>query len=613
MSVILQIFLSFILISQNKIFILPILLIILTINKFKIIWLIIILVFFLIRLQFPILNPNLSKPFIVINHQNNHLVLRQGFNHYSGFYEQPLELGSKVLIKGDFNLSKSSKFFNYQQINHQFSGLKIENIKVLSSRTWLSPFLSFTSGRDLIHRLFFHQSIDTESQLLTLLVSTGVLLSSLIHALKSIINLFFTKSKTTIIILILLLMMVLISGLKFVLIRLLVREVLSTSKIRTTKRTFLEMIIILFCYPYSYTQLAFIIPYYFRISSFLLENNKHQELKKSFLFIILQLTLTFKVSLIQSFLFRYLRNFSYVLIILNVFKINMTHFNDFLLKLEKFDFIISGRMPWQLTFLIFILFIFKVTEKVRISYLVIFLISFYVISQYNSLTKVIFVDVGQGDSTLLIAPFKQETILIDTGKKSEYNSLKTTLNQYGIKVIDYLIITHPDNDHNGNIENLMRDFKINNLIQEKNSKLNQKYFSLSELLPNLQSEDSNDQSLILKVDLIDYSFLFTGDISKEVERLILEEYPFLEVDVLKLGHHGSRTSSDEYFLKRMNPTITIISSDPSVYNHPHLETLNTLLRYQIMNLKTYEESNIVFNFSRYFNWVSTSNRILVLK
>lgn len=226
----------------------------------------------------------------------------------------------------------------------------------------------------------------------------------------------------------------------------------------------------------------------------------------------------------------------------------------------------------------------------------------------NPIKHVTFVDVGQGDATLISN--LNYKILIDTGSAYNYHKLKKTLYEEGVYTLDYLLISHNDEDHCGNVDNLFNDFKVKNIIYEKGD------IAYKDLYFNCLDvgifDNDNDNSVVYYLDINDYSFLFTGDISKNVERLIVNRYAIDKVNCLKVSHHGSATGTSSYFVGKILPDYAIISTNGK-YNHPHKETLDTLNSYLVDILITKELGNIKFNFIGNLKYLSYKNQIIVLK
>ena len=226
----------------------------------------------------------------------------------------------------------------------------------------------------------------------------------------------------------------------------------------------------------------------------------------------------------------------------------------------------------------------------------------------NPIKHVTFVDVGQGDATL-ISNINYK-ILIDTGSAYNYHKLKKTLYEEGVYTLDYLLISHNDEDHCGNVDNLMRDFKIEKIVYDKyDIAYKDLYFNCLDVGV---FDNDNDNSVVYYLDFNDYSFLFTGDISKNVERLIANRYVLDKVNCLKVSHHGSATGTSSYFVGKILPDYAIISTNGK-YNHPHNETLDTLNSYLVDILITKELGNIRFNFIGNLKYLSYKNQIIVLK
>ena len=234
---------------------------------------------------------------------------------------------------------------------------------------------------------------------------------------------------------------------------------------------------------------------------------------------------------------------------------------------------------------------------------------------------VTFLDVGQGDSNVIVMP-GGKTILIDTAGsynmngKIVNNRLIPYLNSIGINKIDYLILTHGDFDHMGDSIYLINNYKVKNVVlnnddfneletnlinELKNKKI--KYYQNVEKIPisnniitilNTEEYDNeNDNSNVIYIELNNYKFMFMGDAGVDKEKDILERYNISNIDVLKVGHHGSKTSSSKSFINKINPKYSIISvGKNNRYGHPNIEVLNNLDHSKIY--RTDEDGSIMF-------------------
>ena len=208
-----------------------------------------------------------------------------------------------------------------------------------------------------------------------------------------------------------------------------------------------------------------------------------------------------------------------------------------------------------------------------------------------------FINVGQGDSTLIVN--KGKSYLIDTGGVNSVDLALETLIPYfkknGIYKLDAVFITHHDYDHYGALESLKEHFYIGEIIEENNFKVKSftdiKFFNLNTYSSMWKEE--NDYSLVLYTSINNKGIMLMGDAPKNIEKKIVKDYPELKVDILKLGHHGSSTSSSYEFLNTYKPKISIISCGlKNKYNHPNKEVVVRLEKLNLSYRRTDEEGTI---------------------
>jgi competence protein ComEC len=236
------------------------------------------------------------------------------------------------------------------------------------------------------------------------------------------------------------------------------------------------------------------------------------------------------------------------------------------------------------------------------------------------------VDVGQGDSTVIQSLFNQEVYVIDTGGRLSFEqeewqqrtyragaeyTLLPFLKGEGVRQIDGLFLTHGDADHLGDAAKVIEKIPVKWVYIGKGSLQHPSIQRLAKQLPKrtkirevemnevigkrlpLQvlapkyGKGENEDSLVLTTTIRDMRFLMTGDLGKDGERKLLKDYPNLTVDVMKLGHHGSKTSTDNQFIKKIQLKQGIISSGKNNrFNHPHPEVLETLAENQVRVFRT---------------------------
>ena len=188
--------------------------------------------------------------------------------------------------------------------------------------------------------------------------------------------------------------------------------------------------------------------------------------------------------------------------------------------------------------------------------------------------QIYFLDLPVGDSTLIVKAFNSANILIDTGEDIN-NDLDLFLKKKGIKRLDFVIISHSDSDHNGRLHALIKDFKIKNIVissydtitekicqdalyngniikVKKGSSITYKNINFQVLSPSKKHTSPNNDSIVMKVNIFDKTILMTGDMEKEIENELLKEYKEIVVDIYKVPHHGSYTSSTTDFLNKLN-------------------------------------------------------------
>ena len=278
-------------------------------------------------------------------------------------------------------------------------------------------------------------------------------------------------------------------------------------------------------------------------------------------------------------------------------------------------FINVPKMPFFVAIILFILLLLAKNNK-KYLYVILFILGFIkLLPLINSSYEVYFLDINQGDSAIIITPHKRDVIMIDTGGKIAYevedwkkgnktynlsdNTIKF-LKSKGITTIDYLITTHGDYDHLGEAINIVNKLNVKNVIfnndshntlelelidvlNDKNIKYYQNIKTLNitsntiYFLNDYLYDNENDNSNVLYLSIYDKNFLFMGDAGINVEEDLINKYNLENITVLKVGHHGSKTSSSKNFIDYVNPLISVISvGRNNRYNHPSVEVLTNL-------------------------------------
>lgn len=574
------------------------------------------------------------------------------------FFKEKVNIGSSVIVKGKLVSPKNNTvpyLFNYKKYLYNkrvYYTLKIDSIKILNENS--NPFIKL-KNRVIKHVNNYKDSTYLYAFILgkTELISDEVLtsyrengishlfaLSGLHVSIFSSILLFILKKLrfkeilNYVLIFIFLLLFSFITGFSPSILRAtLLFFLLGINKvfylnIRTLDILYLVFIILVIINPFIIYNLSFILS--FTAAFFLIFSSDLLKGKNYFVSL-------FKVSLLSYFaslpLSIYYFGYTNLLgVILNLVFVPLVSFVVFPLTLltfiiskfysilnittnlleslsllfNKFKIIIYFpriNLIFVFIYLSILMLYIKFKKKICL-YLIIVLLIFFKIRPYmDNNTYIYYIDVGQGDSILVVTPHLNKTILIDTGgivsfnKNYKSNIVKNKtipfFRRIGINKVDYLFLTHGDYDHAGEANELLNNFcvkkvfinkgNINNIEKKINNKevLTLKNFVIDNIkvnsLNNNVFNNENDDSTILLFNIYDYKFLFMGDASIKTEEYLLNNYILPNVDILKVGHHGSYTSTSTDFINVIKPKYSVISvGENNMYKHPNKSVLDIL-------------------------------------
>ncbi len=295
----------------------------------------------------------------------------------------------------------------------------------------------------------------------------------------------------------------------------------------------------------------------------------------------------------------------------NIFNLLIILMESISLKLSNINLVIY--FPHINLFIVYLYYLFLIisfkVNKKGIIFLIIILFYSYIKPYLITYTRVYYLDVSQGDSILIVTKHLNSVILIDTGGivgstyKIYEEKLIPLFRNLGIKKINYLVLTHGDYDHIGEANGLIKNFKVNNIVfnngdfndlekeviktaKEKNipyfNNINKININESTLyfLNDKEFDNENDNSSVIYLKIDNKKFLFMGDASTKTESYLLDTYSLENIDILKVGHHGSKTSSSTEFLSEIKPSVSIISSGlNNKFGHPHKEVVDSLKLY----------------------------------
>lgn len=373
-------------------------------------------------------------------------------------------------------------------------------------------------------------------------------------------------------------------------------------------------ILMLIINPYIIYSLSFIFSYFIYFIILLLNKNKYFNLIVFFgslpIILMIQyrinvLSIVLTVILVPLIKILYFSLWLYVLfgsIFKEMVSIVIYFLNNIIVFCDDFSFYINFSKPTLFFMLAYYFIYFQIILQLNIKrkatrsilMLVSLIIMFYMRPYYNMVGRVVMIDVGQGDCFLIQQPFNQGNILIDTGGLMNRDLASDTLIPYlhslGIFELDYVFISHDDFDHCGSYDSLAKQIKIKNTVTTYHQNIDIGRIKIEMLNALINSDDKNDQSLVIKATINNLDYLFMGDASVKVEKALLEQYPDLKADVLKVSHHGSNTGTSAQFLDAINAKIALISCGKNNrYNHPHDEIITRLKDY---GLKIYRSDTM---------------------
>ena len=584
-------------------------------------------------------------------------------------FEQNLKLGLKVEIRGEIKYPSSNTIpntFNYQEYlynNKIYTIFNASDIKLLNNKisilfqlknSFRKKVAKFKNVKDYMYAFILGDKSYIDTNIYSsfkdcgtthLFAVSGMHVSFLVLALKTILSKMKIKEqKINIICILFLIFYMFLIGFSASVVRasMLTILLLINKKINLNLPS-LNILYILFLFliiinPFYIYDLGFI--YSFTTSFGLMLFSKKitgNYLKKLFLVSFIAFICSLPITLSNFYEFNILTIINNIIIVplvsLILFPLTIV---VFLLPFLEPILFLGFQILEQLSLILSSLSINIVVPKIHFIFYVLYYLIIYLIYKYNykftivlillifgyKLTPLLdsnayayFIDVGQGDSTLLLSKNRHDVILVDTGGTIEYEketwqirnktfslgiNIITFLKSLGIDTIDLLICTHGDFDHLGYGKDILNEIKIKSIMLNNNVLNNQeqnllnnikilkkdKYETSNLKIYNLNDrveDDENNSSLVLYTILNNNNFLLMGDAPKEIEQNILTKYQLPNIDVLKVGHHGSKTSSSKNFITTTNPKYAIFSvGKNNRYGHPHQEVLDNF-----KNLKIY--------------------------
>lgn len=630
-------------------------------NKKAIVFFIVIFTSFSLKNNISIQTPkNESYTGIILNKKNSYFIFYNGLEKfYINSYDNDLKTYDIVKIKGlikeyYFTTLESDFDFNSylknQNINRQ---IVVEDIEVKYSffinfdgyKEKVINRFSSESSKEFASAILFNEVYNSKEikykfknlKMANLFALSGIFISIIFKFVEFLLSKFIDEKKYKWLSLLVVFPILLISITSFTTRRIIYFKVfqnvnnykLKNKLSRLTLVSFIG-IFVLFFNPYKIFSLSFYIPFlinfmfiFLNFAQLRIKTLKRKFYSKIFIFlIILPFTITFTnsfniISYIVSILLIPIFTFIYIILFLAFYGIYFSFFDNIIdtfynffkrlnFKYFEINFPILNTFYICIYFVLLVLFFYFYEIRNRKTYrnvIKIFsVVLFLEIFPYNIFySEVSFINVGQGDSTFI--SYKGENYLIDTGgltyKDVASDVLIPYLRSKKIYKIDYVFITHNDFDHSGALNSLKTNFIIKNVIANDydisilNTKL--KFEDLN--VYKTKFSDENDKSMVLKFKISNKTYLLMGDASRTIEEMILNDNIDIKIDYLKVGHHGSNSSSSEKFISYLDCKEAIISCGyNNKYKHPSDSVIDILNKYDISIRRTDIEGTISYKY-----------------
>lgn len=545
---------------------------------------------------------------------------------YTIFDTTAFNLLDKVCLEGSLSPNKTRSNFHQDPIENfvlraNIAGvLKVSKINEITRSNHLKTriFQQLTAANhQLLLSLFYGWPTPLQSSIASLLIVSAMVYQSLFALIKTILRFFFFEKTTNWIMLCFLLLIALFWSTSFIWWRIALTSLMPSFFKDRKSAPILGYAVCLLLFPNFYNHLSFVLPILF---SYLHKTKLLTGLNRFFMMLIIQQATFYTSNLLFTIFYPIIKIIittmvAHGLLVLPFqtyhqsfetiwYKLNQFHVHDFM-----FAFLIRGKLSVWVLLIALIVLIYQHHALNNKKLQLFFCWSLPLLSLLcNPFSQTTFFNVGQGDAALIQLPFKQGNIMIDVARASNYPMLKRSLFAKGIKRLDAIILSHLDSDHAGGLDKFFNDFKVAQVIIDKKDIIVSS-LEVVALLKDYQGNHENDNSVLSYFNLSGLSYLFLGDLYQSGEQELVRNYPKLPVDIIKIAHHGSKTSSDPVLFSNYQPVLAIISADPTLYNHPSDITLKNLSDFRIHTLFTYRDGDILVLSLKDIHFLATSNHL----
>ena len=536
-----------------------------------------------------------------------YLIVSDGLSRVMVYYQGEAGLDDVIIIDQDIEPVAGndnfdvSTFSSWAKGNNIIGQLNLNHYQLDRQSSSLRNLIyqrNLTQERSWINELLFGNGMDVDSDYRYLIVQSGLHISFLAAFIKRLVSYFFYQDKAALLTIAVMTLLAIVFHFPFAYLRVLIS--LCAGYLITDQRNCLAAQIIVLCLlkPYYVCSLSFLIPIGLKLIQ-VFSQYRHNLVNRTYL-ILIQLGFYGYANLFSILffpLFSRLAGCLYLaalLFCLSPLNIDLSSLMLGYLKLAESMpvFNLTGKPAFPvLVGCLILLFRYLASHK-RLNMVFIFLLlvlnagrrllcPFYVITQ---------LDVGQGDCCLITMPFSCHGLLIDAAGNLYRDLTDDIILPYlysqAVRSAD-IIITHDDYDHCGSLERLQEVFKVRHVYRYKQEVISCGALDVWDPLYDRQYEDPNDNSLISYFAIDDFRFLYLGDVSARVESDLVDRWEDLQVDILKISHHGSISATSEKLLGAYDPAIALISAGKNnYYDHPHLKVLERLAGYQVRVFST---------------------------
>ena len=536
-------------------------------------------IFLLLFLVFSInINSSDIKYGYVNKIRNNYFQLTNGLYQLVVYGDSSnVNLYDKVIINTDYKPITSNtnfevaNYYDYCRGNNIIGTLTIKDVQVIP--TFLKTIKT---------------TIDSD---LYLYSSTAIKLSLILSLFKMILKKFFYRSTVNKMVLFLSILLSYNCGFDYGCIRIMIISLLNCLDLDNKNKTAIYIIILAYYRPYYICSLAFLLPVSYRLINCLTE--KRSFFVNLLVCLIIQLIFLEEVSILQLVLFpvfRILGSLNYLISLFGLNNLLPEQIDNLYLITNKY--LLSGHINIFLICIIVSCFYFYIVKNKNryISFIILLLLINNFIRLFIPIYTVSYLDVSQADCAIITLPFSQKGLMIDCGgnmyKDIGNDIIIPYLKREKIRELE-IIITHHDIDHDGSLSSLSKSFLVTNIYSKKMQQIMIKNLKVLNPVYDKEYYDENKDSLVSYFKINQFGFLFLADVDKEVEKDIAYQYNLLDVDVVKIAHHGSNTSTSEVMLSTFKPELAIISvGNNNAYNHPDERVINLLDGFKIKRLQT---------------------------